>query len=322
MSQGTNREVAREALSPEPSQLLEFYLIYYNYPEDQYSVFAFTPIQKGLGKKVTWQGIDYFPLPAKTEGFSSRGDNELPRPRMQVSNNNLVLSKYLKLFNNFIGAKVIRKRTFAKFLDDENFESGENPFFDLRTNSSAANLTHQLPDEVFYINRRVSETKDFVEFELSTVLEMDNVYIPNRNVYARYCTWIYRGHGCRYSGDPKKTNNSEDFKDSSGAVVVPATDKGLWRSTSIYNAGDFVYLQIESVPLRADEETDFKAPAERLKTFYVCVNDNTTGNESYPAKSKNWQKDECGKKISDCKFRYPVDLRFGGFPGTYEYQPR
>lgn len=322
MSQGINREVAREALSPDPSQLLEFFLIYYNFPEDQNSVLAVTPMQKGVGKKITWQGVDYIPLPIKCEGFASRGDNELPRPKMQISNAELTISKYLKIYDNLVGAKIIRKRTFAKFLDDSNFEGGENPFFDLSTQSSAASEISHLPDEVFYINRRVSETKEFVEFELSTVFEMDNVFIPSRNTYARYCTWIYRGHGCRYAGDPKKTTNSTDFKNSDGVVVTPTTNKGLWKSTTTYNSGDFAFLQTENLPLRADDETDFDSPAERLKTFYVCVADNVSGNANFPPISQNWQKDECSKKISDCKLRFDTNLRFGGFPGTHEYPPK
>lgn len=322
MTQGINREVAREALSPDPSQLLEFFLIYYNYSQDQNSVLAFTPMQKGIGQKITWQGVDYLPLPIRSEGFSSKGDNELPRPKLQISNAELILSKYLKIYNNFVGAKIIRKRTFAKFLDDENFENGENPFFDLSTQSSAADLNSQLPDEVFYINRRVTETKEFVEFELSTVFEMDNVFIPNRNVYSRYCTWIYRCNGCRYNGNPKTTSDSKNFTDSSGNAVTPATNKGLWKSTQIYNKGDFVFTQIENMPIRGDFETDLNQPAEMLKTFYVCVADQTSGNETFPPNSNNWQKDECGKKISDCKLRFSSNLRFGGFPGTHEYPPK
>jgi len=322
MSQGINREVAREALSKDASQILEFYLIYYNFPDDQNSFLAFAPMQKGFGEKISWQGIDYLALPLESEGFTTRADNELPRPKLKVANIELEISKYLKLYNNLVGAKVIRKRTFAKFLDDSNFEGGENPFYDLSSQSSTASFTDHLPDEIFYINRRVSENKEFVEFELSTVFEMDNVFLPNRNCYARYCTWIYRGHGCRYAGDPKKTANSTDFKDSSGATVTPTTDKGLWKSTTTYNKGDFAYIQIENIPLRADTETDFDAPAERLKTFYVCVADNVSGNSNFPSISRNWQKDECSKKISDCKLRFNSNLRFGGFPGTYEYQPK
>ena len=44
MSNGINKEVAREAMSPDPSQLLEFFLIYYGWPDDQRSILALTSI--------------------------------------------------------------------------------------------------------------------------------------------------------------------------------------------------------------------------------------------------------------------------------------
>jgi lambda family phage minor tail protein L len=322
MGQGIDKNTAREATSLEPSQLLEFYLIYYDWPEDQNSVLALTPIQKGINIQVIWQGQSYLSYPMEISGFESSGDNTLPRPRVMLSNKDYAISKYLKVHNNLIGAKIVRKRTFAKFLDDSNFEGGQNPFFDVVEQITSASETSFLPDQTFYVNRRVSETKELVELELSSVFELDNVYLPNRNVYARYCTWIYRGHGCRYAGEPKKTGNSQDFTDSDGVVVTPATNKGLWSSSITYNKGDYVFLQIENFILRSDIETDLSAPAERLKTFYVCVADGVSGNENNPSISAKWQKDECSKKISDCKFRYTNNLRFGGFPGTHEYPPK
>ena len=76
------------------------------------------------------------------------------------------------------------------------------------------------------------------------------------------------------------------------------------------------------MPIRGDFETDLNQPAEMLKTFYVCVADQTSGNETFPPNSNNWQKDECGKKISDCKLRFSSNLRFGGFQETHEYPPK
>jgi len=322
MGQGINQKVASEAMSLEPSQILEFYLIYYDWPEDQYSVLALTPYQKSISDRIIWQGQEYISYPMEVEGFETKGDNSLPRPRLKVSNVQYAISKYLKVHNNLIGAKVIRKRTFARFLDDINFEGGKNPYFDISTQASEASGTMFLPDQTFYINRRTTETKDLVEFELSTVFELDNVYIPNRNVYSRYCTWIYRGHGCRYAKEPKTTSNSRPFTDSSGATVTPFTNKGLWESDTTYNKGDYVFVEIENFVIRQEDETDLSAPAERLKTFYVCVSDGVSGNENFPPKSKNWQKDECSKKISDCKLRFKGQLRFGGYPGTHAYPPK
>mgnify|MGYP003641163535 CR=1 FL=1 len=322
MGQGIDKNAASEAMSLEPSQLLEFYLIYYGWPDDQSSVLAICPFQNNLGARIIWQNQEYISMPIQVEGFSAKGDNSLPRPKIKISNIDNIISKYLKAFNNLVGVKIVRKRTFAKFLDGANFEGGQNPYWDISTQQSASSESSFLPDQTFYINRRVAETKDIVEFELSTVFELDNVYIPNRTVYSRYCTWVYRGHGCRYAGAPKTTSNSQPFTDSNGTSVTPSTNKGLWKSSTTYTLGQYAYLQIENFPLRADETTNLSAPAERLKTFYVCVEGGALGNEDFPPNSKKWQKDECSKKISDCKLRYTSQLRFGGFPGTHEYAPK
>jgi lambda family phage minor tail protein L len=322
MAEGINQNVATEAMSPNPSSILEFYLIYYDWPDDQTNFLALTPIQKSLGVKVIWQGVEYISYPMETEGFAAKGNDELPRPRVTVSNKDLTISKYLRVHNNLVGAKVVRKRTFARFLDDVNFEGGENPYFDYTTNQSASSPDAYLPDQTYYISRRVSETKDFVQFELASVFEMDNVFIPNRNVYSRFCTWIYRGHGCRYAGNPQTQNKSLPFKDTFGTEVNPTNNRGKWEASQSYVKGDFVFVEIENFPLRLDSDTDLNSPAERLKTFYVCVEDTNGGNENFPPISKVWQKDECGKRISDCKLRFTSNLRFGGFPGTHEYAPR
>jgi lambda family phage minor tail protein L len=325
MAKGVNENVAREALSLEPSQLLEFYLIYYAWPADQFSVLAICPAINGTNPIIFWQGQPYASLPIEASGFASRGDNSLPRPRIRLSNKDLNISKYLKVHNNLIGAKVVRKRTFAKFLDDINFQDGENPYYDLETDSTLASSTSHLIDQTYYINRRVSETKHAVEFELSTVFELDNVYIPNRNVYSSYCTFIYRGHGCRYSGDAKTNGEDDVFRDADGVEInlQNAVVRGSsWHDDVTYNKGDTVFLQIENFILRRDDETDLNKKSERLKTYYVCIEDNVTGNENYPGTSQKWQKDECTKTTQACGKRFAQVLRFGGFPGTHANQPR
>lgn len=334
MAEGINQKVASEAMSLEPSQILEFYLIYYAWPEDQNSVLALSPISPGAERnsiaadRIIWQGQEYVSYPMETSGFEVKGDNSLPRPRLKVSNIEYVISKYLKTHNNLIGCKVIRKRTFARFLDDVNFEGGKNPYFDINTQNSEASASSYLPDQTFYINRRTTETKDLVELELSTVFELDNSYLPNRNVYARYCTWIYRGHGCLYSKEPIKTSNDEDFKDSSGNVVPTSSTqfKRKWSNLTTYVKGDHVYTEIANHDVSDDdsESSINNASIKPLRTFYVCVGEgNISGNENFPPISSNWQRDECSKKLSACKLRFGKNgLRFGGFPGTHAYQPK
>ena len=58
MAEGIDQKVASEAMSVEPSQILEFYLIYYGWPEDQNSVLAMTPSVRNLtlADRIVWQG--------------------------------------------------------------------------------------------------------------------------------------------------------------------------------------------------------------------------------------------------------------------------
>lgn len=328
MSNGISKEVAREILSPEPSQMLEFFLIYYAWPEDQENFIALTPIanfgQEYRTNQIVWQGVAYISVALKSEGFNLRGDGDLVRPRLTIANYGAEVSKYLKTHNNLIGAKVIRKRTFVKFLDDVNFSGGENPYFDLRNQASAADENAYLPDQVYYVNRRVAENKSVVELELSSVLEVENVFVPNRNTYARYCTWVYRGQGCQYRSVPKTTSNSQSFKDSSGSNVSAKRDKGEWKSTTSYAKGDYVFVQTDNYFVRDDRDTDAEL-SEKLKTYYVCVENGTAGNANFPPISPRWQRDECAKKISDCKLRFgggkSNQLPYGGFPGCHQYPP-
>tara|TARA_R110001592_G_scaffold131527_1_gene345543 strand:- start:4506 stop:5522 length:1017 start_codon:yes stop_codon:yes gene_type:complete len=337
MAEGINQKVASEAMSLEPSQLLEFFLIYYGWPDDTSSVLALCPttagVQRGDGNttltvdRIMWQGQEYISYPMEVSGFEVKGDNSLARPRIKVSNIDYVISKYLKVHHNLVGAKVVRKRTFARFLDDINFPSGKNPYFDIVTQNSEASASSYLPDQTYYINRRTTETKDLVELELSTVFELDNAYLPNRNVYAKYCTWVYRGCGCLYAGQPIKTSNDNDFEDSSGSVVpiTSAKYKGKWSAQTTYSKGDHIYTEVANHDISDDdsESSINGASIKPLRTFYVCVTSIANGNEDYPPISEKWQRDDCSKKLSACKLRFgKTGLRFGGFPGTHAYQPK
>ena len=323
MAQGIDQNTVSEALSLGPSAVIEFYLIYYGWPTDQANVLAITPTRNGIGSTIVWQEQSYISWPLESSGFAAKGDNSLPRPRIKINNFELAVSKYLKTYKNLIGAKVIRKRTFVKFLDNTNFSSLQNPYYDLATNTTLANSGSHLPDQTFYVNRRVSETNDMVELELSTVFELDNVYLPNRNVYARYCTWVYRGHGCRYGGPPKTTANSQQFKDSSGSAVAVTSNLGKWKANlGSITLGQYVFIETDNYILRSATETNLNAPSERLKTYYVCVEAHTASDEHFPPNSDKWQRDECAKKISSCNLRFGSKLRFGGFPGTHAYPPK
>lgn len=200
MSRQSNQKVNSELFSLEPTALLEFFVIYYDYVNAVDEKLYIHGGTNGIKGSVYWQGVEYVPFPIQSSEFESKGDGSLPRPKLAVSNQDFFVSNLIRRYNNLVGAKVVRKRTFVKFLDNQNFSEGINPY-------GAADPNAGLEDQVFYILRRSSENRAAVEFELASPLEIENVTFPRRTVMARYCSFHYRGNGCRYMGAPIADEN-------------------------------------------------------------------------------------------------------------------
>ena len=144
-----------------------------------------------LSQNVVWQGNSYTPFPLQASGFDYSGNGQLPRPKMVVSNVTGAITLLVLTYDDLLGAKVTRKRTLAKYLDAVNFPGGTNP---------TADPTAEFGDEIFYIDRKVSETRDLVEFELAAAFDVAGVRLPRRQIIQNVCTWKYRGGECGYTG--------------------------------------------------------------------------------------------------------------------------
>jgi lambda family phage minor tail protein L len=316
---GISRDVVREILAFEPSQMLEFYAVYYDWPNNQSDYLAFSPMSNGFNGRIIFQGQEFLPIPMESEGYDAKGSSELSRPKITLSNKSYQISKYLRAHNNLIGAKIVRKRTFAKFLDNVNFPNGENPYASKASRGDESEL-NTLQDQVYYISRRVVENKEIVQFELSSVLEMENVYLPNRNVYSRFCPFIYRGYGCRYKNAPVATVRDKEFTTDAGVPITVTGVASKWDASTTYGSGSFVYITIDNYRMSSVNESPDLNAGEALQTVYVCKESNVVGNAAYPPISDKWIQDECSKTISGCALRFGnKPLRFGGFPGTYQY---
>ena len=145
----------------------------------------------GLTANVVWQGNTYTAFPIKASGFDFSGNGQLPRPKLQVANVTGAISLLVLTYDDMLGAKLTRKRTMVKYLDGDNFAGGTNP-----TADSAA----EFPDDVFFIDRKSSETRDMVEFELAASFDVAGVRLPHRQIIQNVCVWRYKGTECGYSG--------------------------------------------------------------------------------------------------------------------------
>ena len=157
-------------------------------------VLRFQGLQDG---PVWWQGVQYLPWPIQAEGFEQTGDQQ-PTPMLRVGNlrnaeGQHAITLLCQALDDMVGATVTRRRTFAKYLDADNFEDG-NP---------TADPTKEYRPELWFIERKADETSEFVAFELSSALDFNGVNLPRRQIIANQCPWPkYRGPGCGYTGPP------------------------------------------------------------------------------------------------------------------------
>lgn len=64
----------------------------------------------------------------------------------------------------------------------------------------SADATAEFADDVFFIDRKVTETRDVVEFELAAAFDVAGVQLPRRQIIQNVCVWRYRGGECGYTG--------------------------------------------------------------------------------------------------------------------------
>ena len=143
-----------------------------------------------ISGNIVWNGNTYTRLPVKAEGFEYSNTGTLPRPTLTISNLDGTMTTLLLLVNattpgnDLGGATVKRIRTLKKYLDGE----------------TAADPHAKFPDEIWYVDRKASENRDSVSFELASKFDLAGVMIPKRQIIANICQWKYRSTECGYTG--------------------------------------------------------------------------------------------------------------------------
>ena len=164
---------------------------------------------------IVWDGNTYNSFAIKAEGFQLTTTGSLPRPTLTVSNTDGLITALLldvnavTSHNDLCGAEIRRIKTLKKFLDGE----------------TTADPNCQWPIEIWYIDRKVTENRDIVQFELASKFDIAGQYIPKRQLIANVCQWEYRSSECSYTG-----SNYWDANDNSTGSL--ATDRCGKRLTS------------------------------------------------------------------------------------------
>ena len=127
---------------------------------------------------IIWAGNTYTKFPVEAEGFKY-GKGQLPRPTLTFSNALGTITAILlnvnsvTTGNDLTGATVTRIRTLARFIDSINFVGNTNPF-------GTPDPTAEFPQEIYKIDRKSTESRDIVQFELAAPFDLAGVRSPKR----------------------------------------------------------------------------------------------------------------------------------------------
>ena len=139
---------------------------------------------------IVFDSQSYTRIPVKADGFEYTNTGTLPRPKLSISNLDSTMTTLLLLINattagnDLGGAEVRRIRTLKKYLDGE----------------TTADPNAQFPQERWFVDRKASESRDSVTFELASKFDLAGEMIPRRQIIANVCQWKYRSGECSYNG--------------------------------------------------------------------------------------------------------------------------
>ena len=175
-----------------PSQIIELFEVHLdNTLHGSTDVYRFhAGANAAITGNVVFNGNTYTRIPVKADGFEFTNTGTLPRPTLSISNTDGTMTTLLLLVNattagnDLGGAEVRRIRTLKKFLDGE----------------ATADPNAKFPDERWYVDRKASESRDSVTFELASKFDLAGQKLPKRQVVANVCQWVYRSSECSYTG--------------------------------------------------------------------------------------------------------------------------
>ena len=242
-----------ELLKSSPFSIIELFELHLNQDiHGSETIFRFyngVVVQTQTGE-IVYQGHTYKAIPVEAEGFEYKaGQGGFPRPTLRVGNlfnlvSDLMLNVNETTFgNDLTGAKVVRIRTLSRFLDGVNFDNNTNPY--------GTPSGEQMPQEIYFVNRKIVENRDVVEFELAAKLDLENIKAPKRQCLANVCQWEYKGgadgtrDGCTWR--PGTTHDSRFYDENDNLLGAAAatnfaysTGNEILASGASLTAGQFL----------------------------------------------------------------------------------
>lgn len=351
-----SESLIEETTKLNPSPIVELFELDLR-PVGEETILYFHNGSSGLREQVTFKGVNYQPLPISITGFQTSGDGTPARPTMSIMNFNGFVSALVLSTGDLVGAVVVRRRTYQKYLDENN----------------ASAFKPEFAPDIFVVEQKTSEERRVVQFELGTGFDLDGFRFPNRDVIGSYCRWNYRGPGCAFGGRVAIANlyntlfaggsnyrgvwsastvyfkyDCVEFEDTDGywkafecTYVDPVdhlplggiigddyspsaspsnwVERQRWRGTWVDQAYSYLDVVQRVVPIYGVSRV---APADEAIIVAIAKADIVAGTPA-PPNSQYWDTDSCSKLIVSCRYRFDgkfgnAPLPFGGQPGTLQ----
>lgn len=121
----------------------------------------------------------YTAIPLQAQGFKNDPSGTSARPTISFANISNTFKNSITDYENLLGAKLTRRTTLKKYLDDGTGNSANPPV--------------EFPRQVYIFDRIATHTKSVVSFECATPYDLQGITVPKRQVIANGCPWIYQG---------------------------------------------------------------------------------------------------------------------------------
>lgn len=137
-------------------------------------VYHFTT-ETRAGNQISFGGVTFTALPIQITGMEISGQGAIQTPTLSIANTGPLLQEIVNTWGDLEGSRLVRWRTFARFLD-----GGADP------DGSA----FYGPD-TYLIDRKSSDTPEQIQWELSALVDKQGLYL-GRTIIRDICMWRYR----------------------------------------------------------------------------------------------------------------------------------
>ena len=132
----------------------------------------YTNFSLGGVNPLIWRGNSYYPLPFEITGVETRGDGTAQaRPQIAVSNVDQFLMAAILSLGDLVVMRVTRWMTFYKYLDSANTPVPSSP-----------NTLMYFPLETWIITKKVAQSKNGVQLEMSSPLDRPGLKLPRKQI--------------------------------------------------------------------------------------------------------------------------------------------